>query len=147
MVAGSACQVSLILTEEACPVLLCVRISVTSQAQLAIIASSYFCYKCKWHSIEIIFTHACSYCVVLHFYCEINVSVLRFSFLKVEQQVCHLHLPLPSLFANCCRCFCFRATFILYRLSYFTGMSSLLDFNLPVFLSKKSRDADNQTNQ
>ena len=39
------CEVTLILTQEASSLLLCVRISVTLQAQLATITSSYFCCK------------------------------------------------------------------------------------------------------
>ena len=46
MVANWACEVTVILTKmEASSVLHCVRISVTSQAQLAKITSSYFCCK------------------------------------------------------------------------------------------------------
>ena len=43
MVASWACGVTLILSQETSAVLLCVGISVTSQAQLATITSSYFC--------------------------------------------------------------------------------------------------------
>ena len=44
MVASRVCEVTLILTQKR-PLLLCVRISVTSQAQLATTTSSYFCCK------------------------------------------------------------------------------------------------------
>ena len=46
MVASWACEVTVILTQKRLLwVLLCVRISVTSQAQLATNTSSYFCCK------------------------------------------------------------------------------------------------------
>ena len=53
--------------------LLCVRISVTSQAQLATNTSSYFC--CIWHCRNSFFTHASSYCLILHLYCDVKLSL------------------------------------------------------------------------
>ena len=54
--------------------LFCEWISVTPQAQLATITCSYFC--CKWDFIKFFFTYASSYCLILHFYCEMILIVL-----------------------------------------------------------------------
>ena len=43
LVASWACEVTVILTQKVSSVLLCVKILVTSQAQLATDTSSYFC--------------------------------------------------------------------------------------------------------